>query len=75
MPASATGKPIPRIDEELCLACRRCPVIAACRGRAVVRLERDEPPFIDAASCDGCYACIPACPYGAVVPGGTTGGG
>ena len=67
MPVSATNKPVPRIDEELCQACRRCPVISACRGRAVLRFERDEPPVIDAARCDGCYACIPACPYEAVV--------
>ncbi|HFD40593.1 MAG TPA: hypothetical protein ENJ31_12190, partial [Anaerolineae bacterium] len=29
-----------------------------------------EPPFIDASRCYGCHACIPACPFGAIVLNG-----
>ena len=67
MRSPSAGRPAPVIDDDRCVACSRCPVIPACRGRAVLRFERDEPPYIDAARCDGCYVCIPACPHDAVV--------
>ena len=71
MPRSTTGTSIPRVDDDLCQICSRCPPISACRGRAILRFDRDEPPYIDAASCDGCYVCIPACPHEAIVLDGS----
>ncbi|MCP4429232.1 MAG: hypothetical protein GY803_32515 [Chloroflexi bacterium] len=32
-----------------------------CAPRAVIRIDRDEPPFIDTHRCHGCLVCIPEC--------------
>ncbi len=55
------------IDEQRCQACRRCEVLRACRGMAVLRFERDEPPVIDVSRCKTCLVCVDHCPYAAVV--------
>ena len=31
-----------------------------------MRLDPDEPPFIDVGRCYDCRQCIPACPFGAI---------
>ena len=67
MTRSTKGFAIPRVEEDLCQVCRRCPPVSACRGRAILRIDRDEPPYIDVSRCDGCYTCIPACPFEAIV--------
>ncbi len=58
---------IPRIVDGLCLACRKCQAREVCRSKAILQIDRDEPPFIDPNRCYGCRACIPACPAGAIV--------
>lgn len=60
----------PRIDYERCQVCARCPAVKQCRFKAVLRIDRDEPPAIDAARCNGCNACVQYCPFGAIVPAG-----
>lgn len=55
------------IDGTLCRACGKCPARAACRGSAIRVIDRGEAPFLDMSRCWGCLACIPACPFGAVV--------
>lgn len=61
-----------RIDEERCRACRRCLAAKACKVRAIVRLDPDEPPFLDVSRCYDCRLCIPACPFKAIsVAGGS----
>lgn len=55
-----------RIDEERCRACRRCLVAEVCKVRAIVRLDPDEPPFLDVSRCYDCRLCIPACPFKAI---------
>jgi MinD superfamily P-loop ATPase len=61
---------IPHVDDEACLACRKCLARQVCRSKAILQLDRDEPPFIDASRCYGCLACIPACPNQAIVLNG-----
>jgi MinD superfamily P-loop ATPase len=57
---------VPRVDPDLCRACRRCLAREVCRSKALLRIDRDEPPFVDAGRCYGCRACVPACPHGAI---------
>jgi len=56
----------PHIVDDRCVACPECPARQACRTRAILRLEPDEPPYVDASRCYGCRACVPACPFEAV---------
>ncbi len=57
----------PRIDYERCQACPKCIAMKACRFKALVRIDRDEPPAIDASRCNGCNACLDHCPFNAIV--------
>lgn len=57
------------IDDALCQNCSRCLAAQACTVRAIVRLDRDEPPFLDVHRCYDCRKCLPACPFGAVKNG------
>jgi len=59
--------PIPTIDYDRCQACPKCEAGKHCRFRAFVRIDRDEPPYIDVTLCGGCGDCIPHCPHGAIV--------
>ena len=61
---------IPQIVDELCLACRKCQAREVCRSKAILQIDRGEPPFIDPNRCYGCRAWIPACPAGAIVLNG-----
>ena len=54
------------IDLERCQACSRCKAAKACRQRAIVQMDPDESPYLDAARCRDCRACIQACEYGAI---------
>ena len=58
---------IPHVVGELCHACRKCLARAVCKSKAIVQIDPDEPPFIDASRCYGCYLCIPTCPQEAIV--------
>ena len=62
IPASS----VPHVQADLCHVCKKCLAREACDSKAVVRIDRDEPPFIDASRCYGCRACILACPFGAI---------
>ena len=66
--AQATS--IPHVEDDLCLACRKCLARKVCRTKAILQLDPGESPFIDASLCYGCLACIPACPHNAIVLNG-----
>ena len=59
---------IPSIDYDRCQACPKCVAAQHCRFRALVRIDRDEPPYVDVSMCGGCGECFPHCPHEAVVP-------
>jgi len=61
---------VPRVNEELCAACRRCMARSVCKSKALIQLDPGEPPYIDSSRCYACYACIPVCPNGAIVRNG-----
>ena len=57
----------PRIDYTLCQVCDRCVASRGCKFKAIIRIDRDEPPAIDASRCGGCATCVQACPHGAIL--------
>jgi MinD superfamily P-loop ATPase len=57
---------VPRVLDERCRACRKCLAREVCRSKAILQIDRGEPPFIDPNRCYGCRACIPACPHDAI---------
>lgn len=67
MPDHPPPAKIPRIDDDLCQSCRKCVARKVCRTKAIVVIDPGEPPFIDGNLCYGCLACLPACPYDAIV--------
>jgi Fe-S-cluster-containing dehydrogenase component len=54
--------------ERLPVPCQHCasPACAAACPQAAIKTRPDGIVLIDAALCDGCGACLEACPYGAV---------
>ncbi len=57
----------PIIIDELCVLCRRCPAMKTCKGTAIRRFGRDEPPYVDVSMCLQCWTCLEECPQGAIV--------
>ncbi len=55
------------IDDDRCHACRRCLAQQVCKVKAIVRIDRDEPPFVDVHRCHGCMVCPVECPFEAIL--------
>lgn len=55
-----------QIDDERCRVCRKCLSEEVCKVRAIVRLDQEEPPYLDVSRCYDCRLCLPACPFEAV---------
>jgi Fe-S-cluster-containing hydrogenase component 2 len=47
--------------------CQRCLAQQVCKVKAIVRIERDDIPFIDVHRCYGCKVCLLECPFEAIV--------
>lgn len=58
---------IPHVVDERCQACHKCLARTVCKSKAIIQLDPDEPPFIDASRCYGCHLCIATCPHEAIV--------
>jgi Fe-S-cluster-containing hydrogenase component 2 len=58
---------LPRVLAERCQACRPCLARQACRAKALRIVDPGEAPFVDGSRCYGCLACLPACPFEAIV--------
>jgi len=65
--AKAQANAVPFIVAEHCRACHKCVARSVCRSKAILQIDRGEPPFIDGNLCYGCQVCIAACPHGAIV--------
>ena len=50
----------------LCMQCDEPPCLDACPQEAIIK-RKDGIVLVDEKKCDGCQACLPACPYGALV--------
>jgi Fe-S-cluster-containing hydrogenase component 2 len=57
---------VPFVQTGLCQHCEPCAARQNCRTKALVRLDREESPWVDAGRCYGCGNCIPSCPHGAI---------
>jgi Fe-S-cluster-containing hydrogenase component 2 len=53
------------VNRDICQVCDPCSARLACTTKAVVKIDADEPAFIELARRNGCGDCLPACPYGA----------
>jgi MinD superfamily P-loop ATPase len=59
---------IPSVDYDQCHACAKCEAAKHCPRRALVRFDRDEPPYVEVTLCGGCGDCVQHCPYEAIKP-------
>jgi MinD superfamily P-loop ATPase len=57
---------IPFVATDLCQRCAQCSSRLVCRSKALIRIDPEDPPFVDTSRCYGCNVCIPACPFGAL---------
>jgi len=57
----------PRVVDADCPACPRCLARQSCKTKALVQIDPGEAPVVDGARCYGCYQCVVACPWGAIV--------
>ncbi|HEX6303738.1 MAG TPA: 4Fe-4S binding protein [Anaerolineales bacterium] len=56
----------PEIDWLICQSCDPCEARSACKTRAIMKIDPDEPAYIELSRCNGCSNCVPACLYGAI---------
>ena len=62
------GQRIPSVNSDICRACKKCAVEAACpMGAASVS---DNTVTVNAELCNNCGRCIPKCPFGAITSEG-----
>jgi len=57
------------VDGNRCRVCGRCPAQRVCKVKAVIRIDRDESPFVDVHRCYGCMLCVLECPFDAIIAG------
>jgi anaerobic carbon-monoxide dehydrogenase iron sulfur subunit len=50
----------------VCRQCKKCKCMEACQYGAFKKDERTGAVYVDSRECQACYACLDACPFGAV---------
>jgi Fe-S-cluster-containing hydrogenase component 2 len=58
---------VARVDPKQCRGCLDCAPLATCTANAFRREDPDGVPTTDENLCFGCYACVAACPHGAII--------
>jgi MinD superfamily P-loop ATPase len=54
------------IDPDKCVRCPNCQAAKVCPPKAIFRIDRDDPNFVETNLCHGCGDCISRCPANAV---------
>jgi len=57
---------VPVIDWDICQHCEPCDARLARRTRAIVKVDPDDPPYIEPNRCNGCAKCVTACLMAAI---------
>jgi Fe-S-cluster-containing hydrogenase component 2 len=57
----------PEVNWGICQSCYPCIAREACKTRAIIKIDRDEPAFIELGRCNSCGACVLACACGAII--------
>jgi Fe-S-cluster-containing hydrogenase component 2 len=57
----------PQVNWEICQACDPCEARRVCKTKAILKIDRGDPVFIEPSLCSNCQLCLPACTYGAIV--------
>ena len=57
---------VTEIDWAICQACEPCEARLVCKTRAIVKIDVDEPPYIELSRCTNCGLCVLACVSGAI---------
>lgn len=58
---------VPQVDLEICRRCDDCAPVATCLAKAFRRNGGEGVPVADESICFGCYSCVAACRYGAIL--------
>jgi len=54
------------VDWGRCRSCEPCDARLACKRRAVVKADPDEPAWVAHDRCSGCGDCLAACSHAAI---------
>ncbi|BDQ37120.1 4Fe-4S ferredoxin [Pseudodesulfovibrio nedwellii] len=61
--ADKDGKPTAKIKYQNCMHCKNPECVAACPTGAMYKRDEDGLVLVDLNKCDGCKACVEACPW------------
>jgi len=56
----------PEVNWHLCQGCDPCEARAACKVKAILKIDPGEPVFIEPSLCNNCQVCVPVCSFGAI---------
>lgn len=56
----------PEIDWLICQSCDPCEARQVCKTRAIMKIDPDEPAYIELSRCNGCSNCVSACLFNAI---------
>ncbi len=56
----------PEIDWEICQSCHPCEASLSCKTRAIIKIDFDDPPYIELSRCTSCGDCVLSCLYNAI---------
>lgn len=60
------NEPLGEDHPQVCRLCVRPPCVAACTARALYKDESTGAVLLRSEDCNGCSACVDACPFGMV---------